>query len=75
MTATYDEPLKSATLTLTDGTGKQVKGTTACNSPCTTVTFTPSTRLRKGVTYTAQSAGTNGAGTGSATWRFTTTTK
>lgn len=73
VTASFDEPLTSATLTLTDGSGKAVKGTVACNSPCTTVTFTPpSTRLRKATTYTAKATGTNGAGTGSATWTFTT---
>jgi Bacterial Ig-like domain len=73
VTATYDEPLTSSSLTLADGSGRQVKGSTACNSPCTTVTFTPSTRLKKGTTYTARTTGTNGAGSGSATWKFTTT--
>jgi Bacterial Ig-like domain/BNR/Asp-box repeat len=72
VTATYDEPLTSASLSLVDNTGKAVKGTTACNSPCTTVTFTPSARLRKGTTYTARTSGTNGSGTGSTTWKFTT---
>jgi hypothetical protein len=73
VTATYDEPLTSSRLTLADDTGRQVKGSTACNSPCTTVTFTPSARLRRGTTYTAQTSGTSGSGSGSATWRFTTT--
>jgi len=73
VTATYDSPLTSDTLTLADSSGRQVKGTTACNSPCTTVTFTPSSRLKKATTYTARTTGTNGAGTGSATWKFTTT--
>ena len=72
VTATYDEPLTSSTLTLADNTGRQVKGTTTCNSPCTTVTFTPSARLRKGVTYSARATGTNSSGSGSATWKFTT---
>jgi Bacterial Ig-like domain/BNR/Asp-box repeat len=74
VSATFDAPLTSATLTLTDGGGKQVKGAVACNTPCTTVTFSPSTRLRKGATYTAKATGTNASGTGSATWKFTTTT-
>jgi hypothetical protein len=73
VTATYDEPLTSSSLTLADGTGRAVKGTAACNSPCTTVTFTPSARLKKGTTYTARTSGTNGSGSGSATWTFTTT--
>jgi Bacterial Ig-like domain len=73
VTATYDEPLSSSTLTLADDTGRQVKGTTGCNTPCTTVTFTPGARLKKGVTYTASSTGTNSIGSGSATWKFTTT--
>ena len=73
VSATFDEPLTSATLALADGTGKAVKGASACNSPCTTVTFVPATRLRKGTTYTAKASGTSGAGSGSATWRFTTT--
>ncbi len=72
VTATYDEPLSSSTLTLADNTGRPVKGTTSCNSPCTTVTFTPSARLRKGTTYSAQTSGANGSGSGSATWKFTT---
>jgi hypothetical protein len=72
VTASYDEPLTSSTLTLTDPGGKAVKGTTACNSPCTTVTFTPGTRLKKGTTYTAQTSGTNAQGTGSLSWKFTT---
>jgi hypothetical protein len=74
VTATYDEPLTSSSLTLADDAGRAVKGTTSCNSPCTTVTFTPTTRLKKGTTYTAQTSGTNGSGSGSATWTFTTTT-
>lgn len=73
-TATFDEPLTSATLALTDAGGKAVRGTATCNSRCTTVTFTPATRLRKGTTYTARASGTNGAGSGSATWKFTTAT-
>jgi hypothetical protein len=73
VTATYDEPLTSASLQLADSGGRSVKGTAACNSPCTTVTFTPSARLKKGTTYTAQTSGTNGFGSGSATWKFTTT--
>jgi hypothetical protein len=75
VTATFDEPLTSATLALADNTGKAVKGAAACNAPCTAVTFTPSTRLRKGTTYTAQATGANSAGAGSATWKFTTSTK
>jgi hypothetical protein len=73
VTATYDEPLTSSSLTLADGTGRAVKGNTSCNSPCTTVTFTPSVRLKKGTAYTAHTSGTNGSGSGSATWTFTTT--
>lgn len=72
VTATFDEPLASSTLTLADSSGRAVKGRTACNSPCTTVTFTPAARLRKGAGYTAQVTGTNSSGSGSATWRFTT---
>jgi hypothetical protein len=75
VTASFDEPLTSATLALADDTGKAVKGTSACNSPCTTVTFTPATRLRKDTTYSATTSGTNGAGTGSTTWKFTTANK
>jgi len=73
VTATYDEPLSSSSLTLADSVGRAVKGVTSCNSPCTTVTFVPATRLKKGTTYTARTSGTNGSGSGSATWTFTTT--
>jgi len=73
VTATYDEPLTSSSLTLADGAGRAVKGTTSCNSPCTTVTFTPASRLKRGTTYRAQTSGTNGSGSGSTTWTFTTT--
>jgi hypothetical protein len=73
VTATYDEPLTSSSLTLADGTGRAVKGVTSCNAPCTTVTFTPATRLKKATAYTARTSGTNGSGSGSATWTFTTT--
>jgi hypothetical protein len=72
VTATYDEQLTSFALTLTDSSGRAVKGTTSCNVGCTTVSFTPATRLRKDTTYTAQASGTNGSGSGSATWKFTT---
>jgi Bacterial Ig-like domain len=72
VTATWDEALASATLTLSTA-GGVVKGTTACNSPCTTVTFTPTARLKSHTTYTARATGTNAAGkTGSSTWSFTT---
>ncbi|HLY94569.1 MAG TPA: Ig-like domain-containing protein [Gaiellaceae bacterium] len=72
VTATFDEPLASATLTLADSGGHAINGRAACNSPCTTVTFTPSARLKHGTTYTAQTTGTNSSGTGSLTWSFTT---
>jgi len=72
-TATFDQPLTSATLTLADAIGRAVKGTTGCNSPCTTVTLRPSARLKKGTTYTAHATGSNANGQGSVTWRFTTT--
>ena len=72
VTASYDEPLSSATLTLTDSSGRAVKASVACNSPCTTVSLVPSTRLRKGTTYTAVTTGSNGSGQGSLTWKFST---
>jgi len=72
-TATFDEPLTAATLTLADPTGHAVKGTSSCNSPCTTVTFRPAARLKKGTTYTAHATGSNSNGQGSVTWKFTTT--
>jgi hypothetical protein len=72
VSATFDQPLKSATLALTDSGGGAVKGTVACNSPCTTVTLRPQSRLRKGTTYTARATGTSTSGQGSITWRFTT---
>jgi Bacterial Ig-like domain len=72
VTATFDAPLTSASITLADNTGKAVKGTVTRNSPCTTVTFTPSTRLRKGTAYTAKATGSNASGQGSTSWTFTT---
>jgi hypothetical protein len=72
-TATFDEPLTAAAISLADSAGRAVKGTSGCNSPCTTVTFRPSTRLRKATSYTAHATGSNASGQGSATWTFTTT--
>ncbi|MDQ1495717.1 MAG: hypothetical protein QOG69_2200, partial [Actinomycetota bacterium] len=70
--ATFDQPLVSATLTLTDAGGRAVKGTASCNSPCTTVTFSPSATLNHRSTFTALATGSNTVGRGTATWRFTT---
>jgi Big-like domain-containing protein/BNR/Asp-box repeat protein len=72
VTATYDEPLTSTTVAVTDPTGRAVKGTTTCNSPCTTASFTPSARLKGKTAYSVRSTGTNRSGTGSASWSFKT---
>ncbi|TML30277.1 MAG: hypothetical protein E6G26_00990 [Actinobacteria bacterium] len=72
VTATFDAPVKSANVTLADSTGRAVRGSVMCNSPCTTVTVTPSTRLKKGTTYSAKATGPNAASQGSTTWTFTT---
>ena len=72
VTATFDEPLKAASLTLADSAGSPVRGAVNCNSPCTTVRLRPQARLKKGTTYTARATGSNSSGQGSITWRFTT---
>jgi hypothetical protein len=72
VTATFDAPLTSENITLADNTGRAVKGSVTCNSPCTTVTFTPSTRLKKGTAYAAKATGSNVSGQGSTAWTFTT---
>jgi hypothetical protein len=70
--ASFDEIVSSGTLTLTDPLGRAVKGAVSCNSPCTTVVFTPNSRLKANTTYTARASGSNSAGSGSYTWGFTT---
>jgi hypothetical protein len=72
VTATFDAPLTSESLTLADSGGRAVKGAVTCNSPCTIVTFTPSTRLKRGTAYTAKATGSNASGQGSTSWTFTT---
>ena len=72
VTATFDAPLTSANITLADSGGRAVKGSVSCNSPCTTVTFAPSSRLKRGTAYTARATGSNASGQGSTTWTFTT---
>jgi hypothetical protein len=72
VTATYDEPLTAASIVVTDPSGRTVKGSTTCNSPCTTATFTPAARLKAHTAYSARSTGTNRIGTGSSSWSFKT---
>jgi hypothetical protein len=72
VTATYDEPLTSTSIVLTDPAGKAVAGRTTCNSPCTTATFTPAARLKPHTVYGVRSTGTNRIGTGSSSWSFKT---
>ena len=72
VSATFDMPLDTFTLTLTSSKGRDVSGTTTCDSPCTTVTFTPTRALAGRTTYTASVTGTAESGTTSLTWSFTT---
>jgi len=72
VTATFDAPLTSANITLTESGGRAVKGSVTCNSPCTTATFTPASRLKKGTAFSAKASGSNASGQGSTTWTFTT---
>ena len=72
VSATFDMPLDTFTLTLTSSKGREVSGTTTCDSPCTIVTFTPTRELAGRTTYTASITGTAESGTTTETWSFTT---
>ena len=71
VSVTFDRPVTSWSLVLTDDRGRGVRGALSCNSPCTTVTFDPK-RLAPGDTYSVSASGSNGAGGDSASWSFTT---
>jgi len=72
VSATFSEIVTSATISLTDASGKTVRGTVSCTAPCVKVTFTPSARLKLNTTYRASATGANSAGTARETWSFTT---
>ncbi|TMD10512.1 MAG: hypothetical protein E6J02_00750 [Chloroflexi bacterium] len=72
VSATFDQPVSSATLRLVDASGNSVLGTVACGNPCTRVIFTPSRKLSNHTLYTATATGTNPAGTATKTWSFST---
>jgi hypothetical protein len=72
---TLNEPVDSAstTLTLTGSGGNTVTGTTALNGSGTVLTFTPSSPLTAGTTYTVSVSATSSAGTAMSspdTWQF-----
>ncbi|MEZ7128924.1 DNRLRE domain-containing protein [Nonomuraea sp. AD125B] len=54
VSATFDEPVTGARITLKDPAGTDVAGTTAMDGASETITFTPSSPLAPGVTYKAE---------------------
>ena len=72
VSATFDAQLETFALTLTSDRGRSVAGVASCNSPCTTVTFTPQRELAGRTTYTALVTATGTGGTTTHTWTFTT---
>lgn len=72
VSATFDAPLETFSLTLANERGKSVEGVLSCNSPCTTTTFTPTRSLAGRTTYTVTATGTGSGGTTTDTWTFTT---
>jgi methionine-rich copper-binding protein CopC len=74
---TFNEPVDSGstTLTLTDSGGNTVTGATALDVSGTVLTFTPSSPLVAGTTYTVSVSATSATGTAMsspATWQFVT---
>ncbi len=80
ITATFSEPVRPASIvfSLKDAAGQAVAGTLTYDSPSNTMTFTPSTLLKQGATYTAQVSGAtdnyNNPMASPFSWTFTTTT-
>ena len=72
VSATFDIQLDTFALTLTSDRGRAVAGVATCDSPCTTVTFTPARALAGRTTYTALATATNTGGATTHTWTFTT---
>jgi methionine-rich copper-binding protein CopC len=77
VTATFSEPVQAGTIamTLKNGAGTAVTGTTAYDSTAQKATFTPSAALAAGTTYTATVSGAKdlaGNTMASTTWSFTT---
>ena len=78
LTATFNEPVQSGTVTFTLATsaGTTVAGTATYNTATNTETFTPTSPLLYGTTYTATVSGAKdtdgGAMAGPVTWSFTT---
>ena len=70
--ATFSEIVTSVSVSLTDPSGKIVKGTMTCGAPCVTVTFAPATKLKAKTTYAVGVSGMNSAGTAQKRWTFTT---
>jgi hypothetical protein len=72
VSATFSEIVTSATLSLADASGKIVKGSASCGTPCVTITFAPAARLKANTTYNVSVSGTNSAGIAQKRWTFTT---
>lgn len=73
LTATFNRTVSASSISLTLSDGRRsVVGKVSCNSPCTTVTFDPKSKLKRLTTYTAVAGASTTDGNVSRTWSFTT---
>lgn len=71
VSTTFDQAVTTWALSLVDPSGRTVKGTATCGTPCVAPVFKPQSRLKNGATYRATVRGANASGSTSKTWSFT----